>query len=119
MRNRSRFMEELRSKGIVVAGLMLQSLLEPKPRIVHQLWTQSEHQNAELHLRECTITVQISLPHHARKLLLFKILQPHRSRVLPQTLQRDHPPLLVHQHLKPLAQLVNQTLTPQFTGDHR
>lgn len=99
--------------------LLFQSSLEPSLGLLHELRTQSEHQNAKLHLIECPVAVQIALSHHALQLVVSQALQPENRRVPLQALECNYLFLAVHQQAKPIAQLFYQALPSQFIGHDR
>ncbi|GLT51473.1 hypothetical protein SLA2020_248800 [Shorea laevis] len=90
---------------------LFNSFLEHKPGSLHQLRTQTEHQNAKLNLTKRAVPDKIPFFQHATEVIIGQIMQPQKSRVPPWTLKSDDPLLGVNQQVKPIAQLSDQAVT--------
>ncbi|CAI0410472.1 unnamed protein product, partial [Linum tenue] len=96
-----------KSSSSSVSEFLFDGFLEPSPGIAHQLGAQSEHENAKLHLIQRAVAVHIPFLDHPGDLPVRQVLETQNGGVSSQALRRDHPFVLVHQQLEPIAELLN------------
>jgi len=64
-------------------------LKHPVCLFFHQLRAQSDHEDAELHLIQRPVTVQVAFLHHLQELIIPELAKPEPGRVLLQAPERD------------------------------
>ena len=64
-------------------------LKHPVCLFFHQLRAQSDHEDAELHLIQRPVTVQVAFLHHLQELIVPELAKPEPGRVLLQPPERD------------------------------
>lgn len=79
---------------------------------MHELRAQPEHEHTELHLVQHTIPVEVTLPHHTRRLLLGDAAAESKcsGRASPEAVRSDDTLRRIHEQSEPLAQLFHQPL---------
>ncbi|CAN1843935.1 hypothetical protein LINPERHAP1_LOCUS37293 [Linum perenne] len=80
---------------------------KPIPGLPHQIRAQSKHQNTKLHLIQSSVAVKIPFLHHPVKLPVGQVLETQYGGVPLQTSRCNHPFVLIHQQLEPIAELLD------------
>jgi hypothetical protein len=80
----------------------------------HQVRAQSDHEDAELHLIQCPVLVQVAFFHHLQELIILELAKPEPGRALLQAPDGDLSCPGLHEQLEPLAELLDQALHAQL-----
>lgn len=97
----------------------MSTLERPMRLILHQLGAESDHEDAELHLVQRAVPVEVPFPHHLRQLVVPELAEPQHRRVPLQAPEGDLAGAGVHEQLEPLAELLDQPLHAQLPRHRR
>lgn len=118
-RKKQRKRENKIKKKMILIKFLLKGFFQPQLRALHKLRAQSKHQDTELQLVECTITIKVTLHEHRSKILIGETLKSHKRRIPLEAFKSDDPFLRILQEVEPIAELVYEAITPKLVGHER
>lgn len=90
---------------VVYSGLALKLLIQQIQGAAHQIGAHSEHQNAELHLRQNSVAVEVAGGDHRPQIRIRQAVEAEKRSVPFQAIEGDEAERGVHQKPKPLTEL--------------